>query len=72
MLDSLARVDPTDQAPTHALFGIAAEDAPVANGTIRRARDQDQEEEEEEEEDETKKKKKKKKKKKGKGKKRSD
>ncbi len=32
MLDSLTPVDPTDQAPTHALFGIASEEAPVANG----------------------------------------
>ncbi len=33
MLDSLTPVDPTDQAPTHALFGIASEEAPVANRT---------------------------------------
>jgi hypothetical protein len=33
VLDSLTPVDPTDQAPTHALFGIAPEDALVANGT---------------------------------------
>ena len=33
VLDSLTPVDPTDQAPTHALFGIAPEDAPVADGT---------------------------------------
>ena len=33
VLDSLTPVDSTDQAPTHALFGIAPEDAEVANGT---------------------------------------
>jgi len=33
VLDSLPPVEPTDQAPTHALFGIAPEDAAVANGT---------------------------------------
>ena len=33
VLDSLTPVDPTDQAPNHALFGIAPEDAAVANGT---------------------------------------
>src|SRR3954471_20164123 len=30
VLDSLTPVDSTDQAPAHALFGIAPEDAPVA------------------------------------------
>ena len=32
VLDSLPPVESTDQAPTHALFGIAPDDAPVANG----------------------------------------
>ena len=64
MLGSLTPVDPTDQAPTHALFGIAPEDAPVADGTAdahatkktkkkkqRRSQTADEEEEEEEEEE---------------------
>jgi hypothetical protein len=33
VFDSLPPVEPTDPAPNHALFGIAPDDAPVANGT---------------------------------------
>jgi hypothetical protein len=33
VLDSLTPVESTEPAGTHALFGIAAEDAPIANGT---------------------------------------
>ena len=70
MLDSLTPVDPTDQAPTHALFGIAPEDAPVANGTsVAHATKNKKKRKKKSDGD---KKKKKKKKKKSKGKKRSD
>jgi hypothetical protein len=33
VLDAVPPIEPTDPAPTHALFGIASEDAPVPNGT---------------------------------------
>ncbi|HEY3674231.1 MAG TPA: hypothetical protein VGN51_25100 [Acidimicrobiia bacterium] len=33
VLDSVPPIEPTEPARTHALFGIAAEEAPVANGT---------------------------------------
>ena len=52
VLDSVPPVEPLDPAPTHALFGIAPDDAPVTNGTA---------------DTKTKSKKKKKKKKKSKG-----
>ena len=33
MLDSVPSIEPTEPARNHALFGIAPEGAPVANGT---------------------------------------
>ena len=56
VLDSVPRIEPTEPTrTTHALFGIAREDAPVANGTSTAHADSKK----------TKKKKKKKKKSKG-------
>ena len=69
MLDSLTPVDPTDQAPTHALFGIAPENAPVANGTSDAHANQKKKKKKKKSDGD---KKKKKKKKKSKGKQRSD
>ena len=62
VLDSLPPVESTDQAPTHALFGIAPDDAPVANG----AADASPKKKKKSDRDTKKKKKKKKKKSKGK------
>jgi len=33
VLDSVPPIEPTDPPRTHALFGIAPDDAPVVNGT---------------------------------------
>jgi len=33
VLDAVPPIQPLDPEPSHALFGIAPEDAPVANGT---------------------------------------
>jgi hypothetical protein len=33
VLDSVPPIEPTEPAATHALFGIAPDDSPVANGT---------------------------------------
>lgn len=33
VLDAVPPIEPTEPARAHALFGIAPEDAPVANGT---------------------------------------
>ena len=69
VLGSLTPADPTDQAPTHALFGIAPEDAPVADGTADAHATKNKKKKKMKSDGD---KKKKKKKKKSKGKQRSD
>ena len=68
VLDSLPPVESTDQAPTHALFGIAPDDAPVANGAADASPKKKNKKKKKKSDGDTKKKKKKKKKKKSKGK----
>ena len=68
VLDSLPPVESTDQAPTHALFGIAPDDAPVASGAAHVSQKKKKKKKKKKKSDGDTKKKKKKKNKKSKGK----